>query len=106
MTEYMNLSETELQSVIQNAEKALKEKQASKRKEIIAQIKELAASIGVNVEISEEDGRASRKGTKVAPKYRNPKDPSQTWTGRGVAPKWMQALNDAGHDKSEFLIRS
>ena len=56
MSEYMNLSETELQSVIQNAEKALKEKQASKRKEVIAQIKELAASIGVSVDIKEEDG--------------------------------------------------
>ncbi|WP_031435540.1 H-NS histone family protein [Methylomarinum vadi] len=104
MTEYMNLSESELQSVIQNAEKALKEKQASKRKEVIAQIKELAASIGVSVDIKEEDGRSSRKGSKVAPKYRNPNNPAETWTGRGVAPKWMQALIDAGHDKSEFLI--
>lgn len=104
MTEYMNLSESELQSVIQNAEKALKEKQASKRKEVIAQIKELAASIGVSVDIKEEDGRSSRKGSKVAPKYRNPNNPAETWTGRGVAPKWMQALIDAGHEKSEFLI--
>lgn len=104
MTEYMNLSETELQSVIQNAEKALKEKQASKRKEVIAQIRELAASIGVGIEIKDEDARSSRKGSKVPPKYQNPDNPAQTWTGRGVAPKWMQALINAGHDKSEFLI--
>ncbi len=104
MTEYMNLSEIELQSVIQNAEKALKEKQAAKRKEVIAKIKELAASIGVNVVLQEEDKRSARKGVKVAPKYCNPDDPSQTWTGRGVAPKWMQALMKAGHDKAEFEI--
>ncbi len=104
MTEYMSLSEKELQTVIQNAEKALKEKQAGKRKEVIAQIKELAASIGVSVEIKEEDGRSSRKGSKVPPKYRNPKNSAETWTGRGVAPKWMQALLDSGRDKSEFLI--
>ncbi|WP_305907163.1 H-NS histone family protein [Methylomarinum sp. Ch1-1] len=104
MTEYEELSETELQKVIQNAEKALKEKQASKRKEVIAKINELAASIGVTVDIREEKEKPARKGKKVAPKYRNPNDPSQTWTGRGVAPKWMQALLNSGRDKSEFLI--
>ena len=104
MTEYMNLSEVELQSVIDNAEKALKDKQDSKKKEIIVQIKELAASIGVNVVIQGDDKRSARKGIKVAAKYRNPEDPLQTWTGRGVAPKWMQALINAGRDKSEFEI--
>ncbi len=104
MTEYSKLSETELQAVIDKAENALKEKKTKKRKEVIAQIKELAASIDVTVEIIEEGGKSARKGKKVAAKYRNPDDASQTWTGRGVSPKWMQTLVDAGHDKSEFLI--
>jgi DNA-binding protein H-NS len=54
MTDYQNLSENELVAVIERAEIALKNKQASKRKEIIAKIKELAASIDVNVEILED----------------------------------------------------
>jgi DNA-binding protein H-NS len=45
MTEYGKLSETELQAVIDKAEDALKEKKSQKRKEVIAQIKELAASM-------------------------------------------------------------
>lgn len=104
MTEYMNLSESELQNVIENAEKALKEKQAIKRKEIIAQIKELAASIEVKVEITDEE-KPVKKGVKVAAKYRNPNNPVQTWTGRGVAPKWMQDLIKSGKNKSDFLIK-
>jgi DNA-binding protein H-NS len=36
--------------------------------------------------------------SKVAPKYRDPVS-GVTWSGRGVAPKWI-----AGRDKSEFLI--
>jgi len=104
MSEYSNLSETELQTVIDNAANALKEKKHQKRKEVIAQIKELASSIGVTVEINDEIDKPARKGKKVAPKYRNPDNESQTWTGRGVAPKWMQALIAAGRDKSEFLI--
>ena len=37
----------------------------------------------------------------VAPKYRNPKDPSQTWTGRGRRPTWIV---EAGGNIERFLI--
>lgn len=44
--------------------------------------------------------RAAKKGVlagkKVAPKYRNPANPEQTWTGRGVSPSWVQSLKAAG----------
>ena len=44
--------------------------------------------------------KASKKGAlagkKVAPKYRNPANPEQTWTGRGVSPTWVQDLKAAG----------
>jgi DNA-binding protein H-NS len=33
---------------------------------------------------------------KVAPKYRDPANPANTWTGRGRMPQWVQALNAAG----------
>ncbi|MEQ1621888.1 MAG: H-NS histone family protein [Methylococcales bacterium] len=98
------LSETELQSVIENAEKALREKQTFKRKEVITQIKELAASIGVSVEILESEKKSVRKGAKVAAKYRNPNEPEKTWTGRGMMPKWLKEFLDAGRDRSEFEI--
>ncbi|MGR8931317.1 MAG: H-NS histone family protein [Gammaproteobacteria bacterium] len=104
MTDFNKLSDTEIKALIDNAEKTLKERHTSKRKEVIAQIKELAASIGVSVEIVEGDKKPERKGAKVAAKYRNPADTSQTWTGRGLAPKWMQELLAAGRDKSEFEI--
>lgn len=104
MSDYQDLTENELQAVIADAEKALKDKQKSKRKEVIAQINELAASIGVRVEIVEGDKRSARKGIKVPIKYRNPNNPDQKWTGRGVTPKWLQALIDSGRDKSEFEV--
>lgn len=37
-------------------------------------------------------------GSKVAAKYRDPVS-GKEWSGRGLAPKWMQ-----GKDKTEFLI--
>ena len=104
MTNYQDLSDHELQDVIDNAAKALRERQDHKRKEIIAKINLLADSIGVSVEIHDDGKKSSRKGVKVPIKYRSPDDPSVTWTGRGVTPKWMQALIDSGREKSEFEV--
>ena len=104
MADYQNLSESELQAVIESAEKALKNLQANKRKDVIAKIKELAASIDVVVEIHDADKKSVRKGVKVPVKYRHPEDPEKTWTGRGVMPTWLQALINAGRDRSEFEV--
>jgi DNA-binding protein H-NS len=44
-------------------------------------------------------GKSSAKKTgKVAPKYRDPIS-GNTWSGRGLAPKWL-----AGKNKDDYLI--
>lgn len=49
--------------------------------------------------------RKSTAGTKVAPKYRNPANPAETWAGRGKHPRWLANLIAAGGKKLEdFLI--
>jgi DNA-binding protein H-NS len=47
---------------------------------------------------------AGKRGT-VAPKYRNPRNADETWTGRGKRPRWFQALLDAGKKETELLIK-
>ncbi|GAA5070661.1 H-NS family nucleoid-associated regulatory protein [Lysobacter panacisoli] len=52
--------------------------------------------------------RKARKGgstAKVAPKYRNPANPSETWAGRGKQPRWLSAYTNAGRKLEDFLIR-
>ena len=44
------------------------------------------------------------KGRKVAPKYRNPKNRSETWAGRGAMPRWMAAQIKAGKKREDFAI--
>src|ERR1700704_5159843 len=44
------------------------------------------------------------RGRKVAPKYRNPKNRSETWAGRGAMPRWMAALIKAGKKREDFAI--
>ncbi len=109
MTDIENLSEHELKALMEQVDKAIKDKQANKRKEVIAQIKELAASINATAEIIEADNKRQepklrRAAVKLAPKFRHPENPELTWTGRGIAPKWLQALVAQGHSKSDFKI--
>ena len=47
---------------------------------------------------------SSLKGKKVAPKYRNPTNWSETWAGRGATPRWMAAAIKTGKKKADFLI--
>jgi DNA-binding protein H-NS len=104
MSDLQDLSAIELQAMISNAEKALKHIQLNKRKEVINQIKDLAASIGATVDIHEDDKKIVRKGNKVAIKYRDPNNLTNTWTGRGVMPIWLRDLINSGRDRSEFQV--
>ena len=101
---FEKLSEIELRSVIKDAEKALKGREDKKRKETIAKIKELAASAGIGVEIKEGAKKSGRRGMKVPVKYINPENSEQTWTGRGITPRWLRELLDSGRDLSEFEV--
>ena len=40
----------------------------------------------------------------VAPKYRNPENPSETWAGRGLKPRWLTAAIKGGQKPEDFLI--
>lgn len=95
------LSLAELHDLIANAQQALLARQNQERKQVIAEIQALAESAGLTV-TTLEAGKTTR--SKVAPKYRNPDQPTQTWRGRGVKPRWLAALVAAGHDPQEFLI--
>jgi DNA-binding protein H-NS len=48
-------------------------------------------------------GREDRR-SEIVPKYRNLGNPSETWSGRGREPKWMQREIAEGKSKEDFLI--
>jgi DNA-binding protein H-NS len=48
--------------------------------------------------------RASKAaGGTVAAKYKGPN--GETWTGRGLSPRWMKSLLEQGRTKEEFAIK-
>jgi len=50
--------------------------------------------------------RERRKYPRVFPKYQNPNEPSETWSGRGKQPRWLTAALKTGHTIDEFVIRN
>jgi DNA-binding protein H-NS len=43
------------------------------------------------------------KGVKLPAKYKNPLNPNQTWTGRGVDPAWVATLRESGQLESALV---
>lgn len=98
------LNYAELQELIRNAQQALQEKQASAKNELKESFIAKAREHGISLEELFGKGRRGGKGS-VAIKYRDPKNPENTWTGRGRMPRWLQAAVDAGRKKDSYLIK-
>lgn len=117
-----NLSSKELDTLISKAKKrkvALKKRKpaAAVRRRINALAKaegytvaELFGGAGAGAGRTTRAPRKAsatkgRKLGKVAPKYRNPAKPSETWTGRGKQPRWLAAETAKGRKVEDFLIK-
>ena len=110
------LTDDELAALIRVAERELSARRDQKRAAFFSTLREQAQALGVAPEeIAAELGRKNAKRptaaskvfdrrASVAPKYRNPENPSETWAGRGVKPRWMQALLARGRTMDEFKI--
>ncbi|GIX35901.1 MAG: DNA-binding protein [Lysobacteraceae bacterium] len=92
-----NLSPRELDELIAAAAKQKQKARLKHRQEVRRKLEAMAREEGFTIEeLFGSTGGRRGKVSKVAPKYRNPADPSQTWTGRGKRPLWVQAHLDAG----------
>jgi DNA-binding protein H-NS len=72
--------------------KARQQQEVSKARE---QILGIARQAGLS-------GDALLAGAALAPRYRNPADQSQTWTGRGRQPKWLADALARGKSLDDF----
>lgn len=88
-------------------EKQIADAQRQERANAIAQVKTLMAQFGLTA--ADLAGKASTspaksKSTgKVAAKYRNAAT-GETWSGRGLQPKWLKAALAGGKHLSDFAI--
>ncbi|MGB3314236.1 MAG: H-NS histone family protein [Albidovulum sp.] len=74
-----------------------------KKREALSVVEEKAKALGFS--LNDLVGAAGAKKRKPAkPKYANPADKSQTWTGRGRKPRWVDAALKAGKALEDLAI--
>lgn len=108
---------TELLAQRAELEKQIVETQREERDSALSQIRQLMAQYGLTV--ADLTGRAGankalrgsgsagatagRSGTKVAAKYRDAQT-GDTWSGRGLQPRWLKAAMAAGKKLGDFAL--
>lgn len=98
------MSRMELVELRSNLDAAIQHAEERERSEALRAAEEAAAKYGFSLEEIAATARASAKKGKAAPKYRNPENHEETWSGRGRKPHWVHAALTAGVDISDLEI--
>ena len=106
----MDLNEMSLQELkklqrdIERAITSFEQRQlAAARAELDAHARELGFSLAELTGMASTSTKRFRAAAQ--PKYRNPINPEETWTGRGRKPRWLTvALTSVGAKIEDFLI--
>lgn len=88
-------------------EKEIEATRRQEKAEAIAQVKSLMSQYGLSLsDLSSKSApkAGAGKGGKVAVKYRNTAT-GDTWSGRGLQPKWLKAALAAGRKIEEFAVK-
>lgn len=100
----MNLEEmslADLKQLKKNVDKAISTFEARQKHAALAELEKKAADLGFSLNELVGAGKIRKP---AAPKYRNPADASQTWTGRGRTPQWVKDLEASGKSRDDALI--
>jgi DNA-binding protein H-NS len=84
-------------------EQQIADAQRNERADAIAKVRALMSEHGLTLgDLSSKPAAAKRTGSKVAPKYRD--SAGNTWSGRGLQPKWLRAALASGKTIGDFTI--
>jgi len=120
-TNYSNWSVDKLNKEIEKIQKVIKTKEARDKKATLAKLVSVARKSGFElhellgsetIKIHQPKSRASKsapkkasgKRGKVAPKYKNPANGDETWTGRGRQPLWVKEYVQNGGSLDQVTI--
>lgn len=96
----------ELKKLIADAQKEIKRKEKSKVRDIRSEMEKLASNVGMTAEQVINYDRSSKAASKPGvPRYQNPDNSKQTWTGRGKRPKWYLEALSKGITPEQMEIR-
>ncbi|MCB1388592.1 MAG: H-NS histone family protein [Rhodobacteraceae bacterium] len=103
MMELESLSLKELKQLQKDVEAAITQFKDREKRKALAEVEAFARERGLTAsDLTELSSKRSRKS--AAPKYANPADASQTWTGRGRRPRWIEAALSQGKSLEDMAI--
>ncbi len=91
----------DLLSLQEKLNEAVEVRRDTEKNELLEKMTLLASESGYSLD--ELLGNKPKKSVKI--RYRNPDNFSDTWTGRGRKPKWVEALLDAGKSLEDIEIK-
>lgn len=98
-----NLSLKELKALHAQIGREIEGFAERKKLEAIKALEEVARSHGYTVE-QLFGMKPGRKRVPARPKYANPANRSETWTGRGRRPRWVEAALKSGKSLDDLAI--
>ena len=89
-------------------EKQIADAQREEKSTAIAQVRALMTQHGLSLSdlssrAASTSTRGPKAGGKVAAKFRNP-ETGDTWSGRGLQPKWLKSALAGGKQLSDFAV--
>ncbi|MBR3372170.1 MAG: H-NS histone family protein [Rhodobacteraceae bacterium] len=103
MFDLNELSLQDLKKLQKDVTKAIENFHERERKAAIAELESVAKERGFTLaELLDESTVKPRKT--VEPKYANPANRSETWSGRGRKPRWVVAALESGKSLDDLAI--
>lgn len=116
------LTLSDLRKLQRRVDSEIKKREDTSKRDLLKQMQRMAAEAGMSLEevvgnkpeTPAKPPRKKRAGPgrpakakkiTVPPKYRNPGDVTQTWTGRGRKPVWIQKCLDEGMSLEQLSIQ-
>ncbi len=107
MPNFSKMTVDALMSARASIDELLKKRAPSARRELEQRLDALSNFFGGESKRgrkskAKSDGRSKLKGRRVPPKYRS--ENGETWSGRGMKPRWLSAAIKGGADLEDFAI--
>lgn len=103
------LNVDDIANLMKVAEDRMEDLRKQKIQDVKASIKTLLEESDLQLhevfpESTNNPAQASAKKAGLPPKYKNPDDPAQQWSGRGRKPEWFKIAIENGTPEEDMLI--
>lgn len=96
-----SMSKDELVALRAEVDKAIKSVEGRRKAEALKAVQDAAKEFGFTLSELTDGGKPTKK---VAPKYANPADLDQTWSGRGRQPIWFREALENGASEDDLAL--